>query len=38
VRFFLVAMIFIVFDIEIIFFYPWAMVFGELGCSASSPC
>ena len=25
VRFFLVAMIFIVFDIELIFFYPWAV-------------
>ena len=31
VRFFLVAMIFIVFDIEVIFLYPWAMVFRELG-------
>lgn len=31
VRFFLVAMIFIVFDIEIIFLYPWATVFRELG-------
>lgn len=31
VRFYLVAMIFIVFDIEIIFFYPWAMVHRELG-------
>jgi NADH-quinone oxidoreductase subunit A len=31
VRFFLVAMIFIVFDIEIIFFVPWAVVFRELG-------
>lgn len=31
VRFFLVAMIFIVFDIEIIFLYPWAMVFREIG-------
>jgi len=31
VRFFLVAMIFIVFDIEIIFFFPWAIVFRELG-------
>jgi NADH-quinone oxidoreductase subunit A len=31
VRFFLVAMIFIVFDIEIIFYYPFAMVYGELG-------
>ncbi|MFT5201750.1 MAG: NADH-quinone oxidoreductase subunit A [Candidatus Aldehydirespiratoraceae bacterium] len=31
VRFFLVAMIFIVFDIEIIFFYPWAVAYGGLG-------
>jgi NADH-quinone oxidoreductase subunit A len=31
VRFFLVAMIFIVFDIEIIFVFPWATVFDELG-------
>ena len=30
VRFYLVAMIFIVFDIEIIFFYPWAMAHREL--------
>ena len=31
VRFYLVAMIFIVFDIEIIFFYPWAIAHGDLG-------
>ena len=31
VKFFLVAMIFIVFDIEVIFLYPWAMVFDYLG-------
>ena len=31
VRFFLIAMIFIVFDIEIIFLYPWAMVYRSLG-------
>jgi NADH-quinone oxidoreductase subunit A len=31
VRFFLVAMIFIVFDIEIIFFYPWAVTHEEVG-------
>ena len=31
VRFYLVAMIFIVFDIEIIFFFPWAVVYRELG-------
>jgi NADH-quinone oxidoreductase subunit A len=31
VRFFLIAMIFIVFDIEIIFFYPWAMAHTDVG-------
>ena len=31
VRFYLVAMIFIVFDIEIVFLYPWAVVFDQLG-------
>lgn len=31
VTFFLVAMIFIVFDIEIIFLLPWATVYRELG-------
>jgi len=31
VRFYLVAMIFIVFDIEIIFFFPWAIVHRGLG-------
>jgi NADH-quinone oxidoreductase subunit A len=31
VKFFLVAMIFIVFDIEIIFFYPYALAYGSLG-------
>jgi NADH-quinone oxidoreductase subunit A len=31
VRFFLIAMIFIVFDIEIIFFYPFTMVVDTLG-------
>jgi len=30
VRFYLVAMIFIIFDIEIIFLYPWAVVFHQL--------
>ena len=31
VRFYLVAMIFIVFDIEIIFIYPWAVIYRQLG-------
>ncbi len=30
VRFYLIAMIFIIFDIEIIFLYPWAVVFDRL--------
>ena len=29
VRFYLVAMIFLVFDVEIVFFYPWATIFPE---------
>jgi NADH-quinone oxidoreductase subunit A len=29
-RFYLVAMLFIVFDIEIVFLYPWAVVFKQL--------
>lgn len=31
VTFYLIAMIFIVFDIEVIFFFPWAVVHKELG-------
>lgn len=31
VKFFLVAMIFVVFDIEIVFLYPFAMIYKELG-------
>jgi NADH-quinone oxidoreductase subunit A len=30
VRFYLVAMIFIIFDIEVIFIFPWAVVYGDL--------
>jgi NADH-quinone oxidoreductase subunit A len=30
VRFYLVAMIFIIFDIEIIFIYPWAVIYQQL--------
>ena len=30
VRFYLVAMIFIIFDIEIIFLYPWAVIYHQL--------
>jgi NADH-quinone oxidoreductase subunit A len=31
VKFFLVAMVFVIFDIEIIFLYPWAVIFRDLG-------
>ncbi len=30
VKFYLVAMIFIIFDIEIVFLYPWAVVYKQL--------
>ncbi len=30
VRFYLVSMIFIIFDIEIVFLYPWAVIFRSL--------
>ena len=31
VRFYLIAVLFILFDIEVIFFLPWAVVFRDLG-------
>jgi len=31
IKFYLTAMLFIVFDIEVIFLYPWAVSFGSLG-------
>jgi NADH-quinone oxidoreductase subunit A len=30
VQFYMVALVFILFDIEAIFLYPWALVYGEL--------
>jgi NADH-quinone oxidoreductase subunit A len=30
VKFYLTAMLFIIFDIEIIFLYPWAVAYGDL--------
>ena len=31
VRFYLVAILFIVFDLEVAFLFPWAVAFGDLG-------
>ena len=31
VRFYLVALLFIIFDLEVAFLFPWAITFGELG-------
>jgi NADH-quinone oxidoreductase subunit A len=31
VRFYMVAVLFILFDIEVVFFLPWAIVFRKLG-------
>jgi len=31
IRFYLIAVLFILFDIEVVFFLPWAIVFRKLG-------
>lgn len=34
VKYYVVAMLFIIFDIEIVFLYPWAVTFDKLGAFA----
>jgi NADH-quinone oxidoreductase subunit A len=34
VRYYLVAILFIIFDLEIAFLFPWAVVFKEIGLTA----
>lgn len=34
VRFYLIAVLFILFDIEVVFFLPWAVVFRQMGLFA----
>jgi NADH-quinone oxidoreductase subunit A len=31
VRFYLVSILFIIFDLEVAFLFPWAVVFGDIG-------
>jgi len=31
IKYFLVAILFVLFDVEVIFMYPWAVIFKELG-------
>lgn len=33
-RFYIIALIFIVFDVEVVFMYPWGVVFKDLGIFA----
>jgi NADH-quinone oxidoreductase subunit A len=34
IRFYIIAMLFVVFDVEAIFIYPWAIVFDKIGIYA----
>src|SRR5436309_2187593 len=34
-RFYVVALLFVVFDVEVAFFFPWAVVFGKVNALAS---
>ena len=34
IRFYVVALIFVIFDVEVVFLYPWAVVFRQLGLFA----
>ncbi len=34
VRFYVIAMLFVVFDVEAVFMYPWAVVFDRIGLYA----
>src|SRR6266705_402723 len=34
-RFYVVALLFVIFDVEVAFFFPWAVVFGKVNTLAS---
>lgn len=37
VRFYLVAMLFLLFDVEVVFMWPWALLFRDTAAGAPSP-
>ena len=37
IKFYIVAILFLVFDVEIIFFYPWAMLYPRFNSAAGTP-
>jgi len=37
VRYYVVALLFVIFDVEVIFFFPWAEVFGKANAVANTP-
>ena len=38
VKFYVIAILFIIFDIEVAFLYPWALLFRDLGLLGTSRC
>src|SRR5947209_679950 len=36
-RFYVVALLFVIFDVEVAFFFPWAVVFGKANALAKDP-
>src|SRR5215469_7121700 len=36
-RFYVVALLFVIFDVEVAFFFPWAEVFGKANALANQP-
>jgi len=34
IKFYLVAFLFLLFDVEVVFFFPWALIFKEIGSLA----
>ena len=36
IRYYMFALVFVIFDVETVFLYPWAVAFNRLGCWLSS--